>query len=118
MENFIAFLRDNWKFLVEISIPLVSLIVLCFVKKTKINIPESVQTILCEQIPLWIIDAEAEFGAGNGEKKLKAVFTKAIGYLVSQLGLSSEQVIKVYGDFIVDFIEDVLSTPSKKEVNE
>lgn len=117
MENFVAFLRDNWKFLVEIFIPLVSLIILCFVKKTKINIPESVQSLLCTQIPLWIMDAEAEFGAGNGEKKLKEVFTKAVAFLVKELGVSSSEVIRCSGDWIVAFIEDILSTPSKKEVN-
>ena len=118
MENFVAFLRDNWKFLVEVSIPLVSLIVLCFVKKTKINIPESVQTLLCTQIPLWIVDAEAEFGSGHGQEKLKEVFTKAVTFLVNELGISSSEVMRCYGDCIVNFIEDILSTPSKKEVNE
>ena len=114
MENFVAFLRDNWKFLLEILVPLVSLVVLCFVRKVKVNIPDVLLTELMVNIPLWIVDAEKDIGAGNGDMKMKYVFKKAIDYLCTNLGLTTADAIRVYGHQVVQSIENILETPQKK----
>lgn len=114
MENFVAFLRDNWKFLLEIFVPLVSLVILCFVRKTKVNIPGSVISELFVQVPGWILQAESDIGSGKGQEKLKYVFAKCVDFLSDSMDLSTSDIIKFYGESIVAFIEDVLNTPQKK----
>ena len=114
MDSFVAFLRDNWKFLVEISIPLVSLVVLCFVKKTKINMNPSIWCSVAEYLPKWISDAESQFGSGNGKEKLKYVLKIAINYLSCRLGVDEKDCLSRFGDDLVNQIEAILEAPQKK----
>ena len=114
MENFLIFLRDNWKFLVEVSIPLVSLIVLCFVKKTKITLNPNVWCLVNELLPKWIQAAEDEFGAGHGNDKLKFVLKTAVSFIAARIGLDEKSCLDRFGNDLVNKIECILETPQKK----
>ncbi len=113
MEEFVVFLRDNWKFLVEILLLVISVII-CLVKRTKINIPGSVISDLLIKIPSWINEAEQEIGVGKGQEKLKYVFSKAVDFLHEVMDLSTADIIRYYGENLICSIEDILSTPQKK----
>lgn len=115
MENILIFLRDNWKFLVEILVPLVSLVILCLVRKTKINIPSGVVNVMWTMIPTWIKDAEIVFGAGHGDEKLKFVIKTACDFISNECGLSNKSICDIYANGIIEQVEAILSTPKKKE---
>lgn len=112
MDGFIQFLRDNWKFLLEISIPLISFIVLLIAKRVKVNIPTATITSVLCQLPLWINEAES-LGV-SGKEKLEYVFTKAVNVIVNETGLSYGIVCRAYGNELIADIEKILSTPQKK----
>lgn len=113
MEGFVVFLRDNWKFIVEILLLVISVII-CLLKRTKINIPGSVVGDLLANIPGWINDAEDQIGSGKGQEKLKYVFSKCVEFLSKAMDLSTTDIIRCYGETLILNIESILSTPQKK----
>lgn len=115
MEAAIEFLRENWKFLVEILVPILSmLILLIFKKRAKINIPDATLSGMFAALPLWIQDAETTIGAGKGDQKLKFVLTQAVNYLAKALGVSTGEILRCYGSQLLIDIENILATPQKK----
>lgn len=111
---FLDFLRDNWKVLVEVLLLVISLLIIVFRKKTKINIPESLIVELYNLIPCWINRAEQEIGAGSGDLKFQYVLKCATLFICNQLGFSVSDIPQKLILSITSQIEDVLSTPHKK----
>lgn len=117
MEVVIEFLRENWKFLVEIFVPILTLLLLLiFKKKANITIPDVVFAGMLRGLPIWIDDAEELIGAGNGEKKLAYVLKTAVNYLAKEVGCSSKDILRLCGEQIIQDIENIMSsTKSHKE---
>lgn len=110
------FLRDNWRFVVEVCLLVISTLVVILKKKATININSTELSAAVESVPKLIIEAETIFGPGSGEEKLYYVLDQVCSNLAQSRGIS---VKELPGSFIVnikDFIEMVLSTPKKKEV--
>lgn len=114
MEVVLDFLRQYWKyilvaccFVVEMTLTIISL---C---KKKIKVADELSTVLL-QLPQFINDAESTGLAG--EEKLALVFRKCLEFLELSTGLSVSALAAKYGDYIVAAIENILSTPKKKEV--
>lgn len=111
---FLDFLRDNWKILAEVILLVISLLIIVFRKKTKINIPESTVIDLYSLLPDWINQAEKEIGAGSGDLKLQYVLKCATLFICNQLGISVSDIPQKLILSVTSQIEDVLSTPHKK----
>ena len=78
MDYFLLFLRNNWVFIVEIGLLVISTLIVIFKKKAIITIPGSFISSLLKLIPGYIQEAEVAFGSGNGEKKLTYVIKKVL----------------------------------------
>lgn len=117
MEAVIEFLRENWKFLVEIFAPILAmLILLIFKKRANITIPDSVMSDLLRALPKFIDDAEEAIGCGNGEKKLALVLKASVDYLAEMLGCSSKDILRLRGEQIIQDVENIMSsTKSHRE---
>ena len=109
------FLVENWKFLVEILLVVLSIIIVLVKKKASIVIPISLFDDLYRLIPEWIIAAEDEVGPGNGDKKLSIVLKKALLYVSKQMDVAISDIPASFSDCIIAFVEDILSTPTKKK---
>lgn len=115
MAAVLNFLRENWKVIVEFSCLLVSLIIFCLKKKTKVTISSSVISDVLAQLPSWINEAESRFGPGEGKRKFVYVLKMALCYVSEETGLDTKQIDDSYGLVIRREIEAILSTPQKKE---
>lgn len=109
------FFLENWKFLLEIFLLIVSTIIVICKRRAKIKVPESDLANMLSNIPTWIIAAENEFGAGHGEQKFSYVFNKAVEYLASKLEVPVSYLPSTLYLTIKDFIEEVLAAPTKKK---
>ena len=111
------FFLENWKFLLEILLLVISTVIV-IVKKTakvKVRVPESALASMLGNIPVWIVDAENQFGSGNGDKKFSYVYNKAVLYLAEKVGVPVNYLPSTLFLSIKDFIEAVLAAPQKKE---
>lgn len=115
MEALFKFLQENWKVVVEFFCLLVSLIIFCLKKKTKVTISSAVICDVLAQLPSWINEAEARFGSGEGKRKFVFVLKMALSYVSEETGLSTKQIDDSYGYVVRREIEAILSTPQKKE---
>lgn len=109
------FILENWKFLLEILLLIVSTLIVIFKRKVKIKVPESDLANMLSNIPVWIIDAENTFGAGHGEQKFSYVYNKAVNYLIEKLNCTVGCLPGALLLTIKDFIEEVLAAPTKKK---
>lgn len=115
MEQFIAFLKENYRLLIECSAILVSVLILVF-KKTKVNVlDESSLNCVIANLPRLIQVAERNYGAGHGSEKFKFVLKEAVHLLAGYSGLSEKSVLSAYGDTLSQQIEEILKAPQKKE---
>lgn len=115
MEQFVAFLRENYRLLIECAVILLSALILVF-KKTNFNVlDESCLNKVLQMLPLYIKVAEDTFGDGHGSEKFKFVLKEAVTYLSGCSGLSTKSVLAAYGDTLSEQIEEILNAPQKKE---
>ena len=104
------FVCDHRHVLIEIGLTLIVLLVTLLKKKVKINdVFQSVLMVLPEYISL----AETMFK--DGSSKYSYVFKKCVELLMSLTHQSSQKVIDKYTSMIDSAIENILSTPQKKE---
>lgn len=68
------------------------------------------------KLPAFIADAE-KAGFSDGSYKLNYVMKLSIAYLATLLSKSTDEVTEEYGEMINQAIENILSTPQKKEEN-
>lgn len=109
------FFLENWKFLLEILLLVVSTIIVIVKKVAKVKVPESDLANMLSNIPGWIVEAEKEFGSGNGDKKFSYVYNKAVLYLSEKVGVPVNYLPSTLFLSIRDFIEEVLAAPQKKK---
>lgn len=114
MEAFVEFLRENWRFLVELLCLVLSIILLLLKKKNKVVISSSVISDVLVNLPAYIEHAEEKYGSGHGNEKLKFVMSEAIKFLEIETGLSTADILRSYGETLILNIENILSTPQKK----
>lgn len=91
---------------------LISLIAVSISKKNNFT---SYMLALFQRFPAFIIDAETK-GFKDGKSKFNYVFQLAVSYYSQLSGLSYDKVVAREGNTISYAIEDILSTPQKKEV--
>lgn len=111
MKEFTTFLVENWRFLVESLLTVVSIFLVIFLRK---KIKVSTTGTLYDEILVLIKEAESKYGAGHGEEKLSYVLT-SLAYRLVDLGFSKDLI----GDLLPRYalvVEDILSTPQKKGV--
>ena len=109
----IDFLLAHCFELLYIIISLVSLIVV-LVKRVKVESVDTIFEQLLVRLPRMIIGAE-KTGLSGSEKK-DIVINVALDWLVSLTGQSRVDVSTLYLKRIEDAIEEILSTPIKKEI--
>ena len=112
MEFIIEFLQENWRFVAEIILTVIVLLVSLLRKKTTIKTDGLTKVLMA--LPGLISEAEKVYGAGNGETKFTFVFAHAYSQLQE---FYSDEVIKAhnFSVLVVAAIENILGTPTKKE---
>ena len=105
----LEFLQNNWKWIVEILSIVITFVVLLLRKRIKLT-DSAVQEVL-KKIPGWIVEAEKT--GFTGQEKLLYVLNFALQYLESKYGefVWNDKTVKA---MLIDFIEAVLETPTKK----
>jgi len=110
VEEIKAFLLDNWQFLVSCLVSIILLIITCCKKRINLSLSDDVYSM----IPSFINEAEVEYGDGHGSEKLQFVLKKCLIYLNTRTGISNATLTSLIPG-IVNYIEEVLRTPTKKE---
>ena len=117
MDEVKQFFIQNWQLLASALLFLIAFISALVTRRKKgYSFSDILLGLLAKHIPEWTREAEAEFGAGEGEKKKVSVLNTALNFVRKTLGrcLSEEET-----SFIVteasNLIEDVLEAPEKKE---
>lgn len=115
MQEFIAFLQENWRFLIELILLVISLIIVLVKPSTKIKVPESVLALAFKMIPSLIGAAEDLIGPGNGPCKKDYVVSELIKWIANKLGADESKVAKSVKDEIAEQVEVILSCPVRKK---
>lgn len=105
------FIIQNWFFIIELLVGLVSLIIL-LLKKTKVLSVDTPFEKLLEKLPELI--KKAEILSKEGKVKRSYVLGVAYAYLADLTGKSVEEISGIYCDRILEAIENILETPQKK----
>lgn len=108
--NFLDFLSKYYELIINIVLLISVIIITLCKKKVKIN---NILFKLLEQLPGYINKAEQLYD--KGELKFSHVFNCAVRYLVSITDLTAQEVIAKYSGVINDAIENILTTPQKKQ---
>lgn len=106
------FFLENWKFLLEVLLLVVSTLIIIFKKRSKVILDRDDVLI---DLPSIINEAEEKFGAGNGEEKLQFVVRKWTDYICSSRGCTVKEIPDSLFNFVISTIEEILSTPTKKK---
>lgn len=104
------FICDHSHAIVELTLLICVLIVTLLKKKVRIN--DSFQSVLMV-LPDLISLAESKFN--NGSEKYSYVFNRCIEMLMQLTHKSSEKLLDEYTAELNAAIENILSTPQKKE---
>lgn len=96
-----------------IEIALLVTVTLITIFKKKVKTYDGIKSVILSTLPHFITLIEQNRGK-KGDEKLKACVLAINVYLKSQF---PEFVIGSYDDFITENIEQILSTPQKKEVS-
>lgn len=83
------------------------------IKNKKLD-TSSIFNDLLQVLPNFIKTSEKI--SSSSDDKLSFCLNLAVNFLSSKTGLSSSAILEKYGDFIINSIEEILSTPQKKEV--
>ena len=115
MEQVINFLREYWKLILYILLFLVALIfAIVKGKKQGLSISDIILGFILDQVPAWINSAED--GHATGPEKRARVLDAALQFASKQLGRDlTEQESSYIVSHVSVKIEEILSTPQKKE---
>lgn len=108
-ETILNFVLTYWRQIFDICCVVVSVIILIIKKRPVINVLDEIKKDILTFLPDVINSVEAP---GNGEEKLAAVIEIVHGYLIKKYG--SLVNWNSLDDFIIDSVESILSTPTKK----
>ena len=115
MEELKNFLLQNWQFVLTVAL-LIATFIIALIKGLKkgLSISDILLGYLLDQVPMWINTAE---GTGmTGEEKRVQVLNSALTYASKQLGRKlTEQEAALIVAHVSTKIEEILSTPQKKE---
>ncbi len=116
------FIKENWRLIIDI-ISCIVVVVFFFIRKKPIKIVDSVKACIIDKLP-EVINAVENYKDVfdplrklSGEEKLTMALSILKTYLVDELGLKEED-LPLYTSWLVQHIEDILSTPQKKGVVE
>ena len=115
LEEIKNFILAYWQFLISVILLLATFIV-ALIKGLKkgLSISDIILGFVLDQVPMWINDAEST--NLTGEEKRIQVLNKAIQFTSKQLGRKlSEQESSLIATHVSTKIEEILSTPQKKE---
>lgn len=115
LEEIKNFILANWQFLIS-AILLIATFIVALIKGLKkgLSISDIILGFILDQIPLWI--NEAEKVGGTGEEKRVMVLNNALNLAAKELGRQlTEQEAALIISHSSTKIEEVLSTPQKKE---
>ena len=108
----IEFLLKYWQYIVYCLAYLILLIISLIRKKVNVKVDDIFSTVLMV-LPNYIKEAENKFTAGP--EKFSYVFNRCVDLLLLLTGDSKEDIIAKYTHKIHISIENILSTPEKKE---
>ena len=115
MEEVKNFLLQNWQFILTAAL-LIATFIIALIKGLKkgLSISDILLGYLLDQVPMCINTAE---GTGmTGEEKRVQVLNNALTYAAKQLGRKlNEQEAALIVAHVSTKIEEILSTPQKKE---
>lgn len=107
----INFLRENWRWMLEIALVICSAVVF-ILRKKPVKVVDTLKEIICRLLPGLI--AEAEKSGKSGDFK-KSLVISGLKILLKEFGYQ-EEVIEQYMEFAGEQVEVILSTPQKKGV--
>lgn len=113
MSEILKFCGENWKYLV-VGFSMILEIVLIIVSIAKGR--KDAMKQLLEVLPDYIYQAEEAYAQGNGQEKLTFVVQKSLDFLVSYTNWTKSRVVRVYTQAIINAVENILKTPTKKGV--
>lgn len=117
MEVVLDFIVKYWKYILFACFGLIEIILLIVsLCKKKVVLKTDLFARMFSALPGWIIEAEKTGEVGTD--KLVQVLRKCLDFLHDETGLSVNSLYRLYGLQIMLQIEDILSTPQKKEVND
>ena len=115
MEEFLLFLEKYWQVMLYALLFLVALIfAIVRGKKQGLSISDIILGFILDQVPAWI--NAAEDGHATGPEKRARVLNDALQFAAKQLGRDlTEQESSYIVSHVSVKIEEILSTPQKKE---
>lgn len=111
MKEVLDFIVQYWQY-ISVGVVLIINILIFIIKKRPVMVQESLKQVLLSLLPGFIAGAEEAIGHGNGSTKLALVLNACDDWLQNN-GFSLTPELK---KFIGLSIENILSTPQKKEV--
>lgn len=111
MNLVIKFIKENWFWIVPF-IEVISTILILVLRKKPVKVVETLKAFVCRVLPALINEAEHKYGSGHGADKKAFVLqemNKEIGEVFPGYAISPSDM-----KFILDQVEIILSTPSKK----
>lgn len=109
---FINFLKDNYRWLCCILVEVIILLISIFKKKKVINEMDTILLCVLEKLPEFILSVEGVKGA---ELKKSLVIEAVKKFVKDKFSINLSDT---FISFVSASIEDILSTPQKKEVIE
>lgn len=110
MNQVFEFIVRYWKY-ISIAIVIIIEVLIILIKKKPVKVIDGVKSAILASLPDYIAEAEAKFGKGKGEEKLKYVVAKC---LLDLKNAQPELDCSLYIDLIQDAVESILKTPQKK----
>lgn len=111
----IEFLTQYWKLIAAGVLIIFDLVVVLLNCRKPVKVFDSVHQSILKVLPSLINAAEGSYVSGHGQDKLSMVKELVYNYLVNVYGISVKEAIK-YEGFIEKNVEEILSTPRKKDV--
>lgn len=105
------FIKENWMFILEIAVLLVS-VIMFIVRKKPVKVVDTLKEVIVRLLPALICLAENQEGL-KGSDKLKFVLDE-LKKVLTDLGYDGD-VQAQYLPFAAEQVEVILSTPQKKE---
>ena len=111
MQEFGKFLAHYWQLIVTVILMIISTVIALIRKKpTTVKVVDTVKSLILEAVPEAINKVEKY----QGIDKLKAAVAFLIVYISKLTDMDAVDIRANYETFMVDAIESVLSTPTKK----
>ena len=108
MMEIINFLKEHYQLIIEIASFIITVLILVLKKRPVFNTMDEIKEDVLEVLPSLISSVESP---GNGQEKLSTVLSLVKSYIAKKYQFTEFEKIET---FVVNAIESILSTPSKK----